>query len=91
MASMALMILPAVAPAVARDYGIDASLIGYQIGIVGACLLFMVIAVLQRGRPRWDDDPVHSTPAIAKNPFAGFRSPAAPSAGHSSASRRIRW
>ena len=186
MASMALMILPAVAPAVARDYGVDASLIGYQISVVGAglltalllvgnlsrklggcrtnqlghgmvalgmlfmqlpsmailvpgslamgfgfgllgpshsslmmrfapaarrnlvfsiqqtsvplggilaasvapliavtfgwrwalafnaCLLFAVIAMLQRGRPCWDDDRVPSTPAIVKNPFAGF-------------------
>lgn len=34
MASMAVLVLPAVAPAVARDYGFDASLIGYQISLV---------------------------------------------------------
>src|ERR1035437_649785 len=28
--------------------------------------------MLQRGRPCWDDDRVPSTPAIVKNPFAGF-------------------
>ena len=37
--STAMVILPAIAPAVARDYGIDASLIGYQIGIMGTGLL----------------------------------------------------
>ncbi len=31
---MAVLVLPAVAPAVARDYGFDASLIGYQISLV---------------------------------------------------------
>ena len=36
MASMAMLVLPAVAPAVARDYGMDASVIGYQISLVGA-------------------------------------------------------
>ncbi len=34
MASMALLVLPAVAPVVAREYGIDASLIGYFITLV---------------------------------------------------------
>lgn len=34
MASMATLVLPAVAPAVARDYGFDPSLIGYQISLV---------------------------------------------------------
>ncbi|MFN7085974.1 MAG: MFS transporter [Burkholderiales bacterium] len=34
MASMAVLVLPAIAPAVARDYGFDASLIGYQISLV---------------------------------------------------------
>lgn len=33
-ASMAVLVLPAVAPEVARDYGFDASLIGYQISLV---------------------------------------------------------
>jgi MFS family permease len=45
MASMALMILPAVAPAMARDYGVDASLIGYQISVVGAGLLTALLLV----------------------------------------------
>jgi len=35
-ASMASLVLPAVAPAVARDYGFDPSLIGYQISMVSA-------------------------------------------------------
>jgi len=39
MSSMALLVLPAVAPAVARDYGIDASLIGYQISLVSVGML----------------------------------------------------
>ena len=186
-ASTALMVLPVVAPAVARDYGIGAALIGYQISIVGAgqlatlllfgnlsrklgacrtnqighgmvavgmllmllpwpvflvpgslgiglgfgllgpslsalltrfsppaqrnlvfsiqqtsvplggvlaalvapfiavtfgwrwmlvsnaCLLFLTIAMLQRGRPRWDDARVPAARAIAANPFAGLR------------------
>ncbi|MDP1537085.1 MAG: MFS transporter [Burkholderiales bacterium] len=33
-ASMATLVLPAVAPAVARDYGFDPSLIGYQISLL---------------------------------------------------------
>jgi MFS family permease len=33
-ASMAVLVLPAVAPEVARSYGFDASLIGYQISLV---------------------------------------------------------
>ncbi len=39
MSSMALLVLPAVAPAVAREYGIDASLIGYQISLVSVGML----------------------------------------------------
>ncbi len=39
MSSMALLVLPAVAPAVARDFGIDASLIGYQISLVSVGML----------------------------------------------------
>jgi hypothetical protein len=35
MASMALLVLPALAPVVAREYGIDAVLIGYFISLVG--------------------------------------------------------
>lgn len=35
-ASMAVLVLPAVAPEVARDYGFDPSLIGYQISLVSA-------------------------------------------------------
>lgn len=47
---MALMVLPALAPAAARDYGIDASLIGYQIGLVGAAMLaaLMLLGNLSR-------------------------------------------
>jgi MFS family permease len=37
--SMAMLVLPAVAPVVARDYGVDASLIGYQISFVSVGLL----------------------------------------------------
>lgn len=33
-AAMALLVLPAIAPAVARDYGVDPALIGYQISVV---------------------------------------------------------
>ena len=44
-ASMALLLLPAVAPAVARDYGVDASLIGYQISIVAGGLLAALLLV----------------------------------------------
>ena len=36
MAAMAMLVLPAVAPVVARDYGVDPSVIGYQISLVGA-------------------------------------------------------
>ncbi|HKA42835.1 MAG TPA: MFS transporter [Burkholderiales bacterium] len=43
-ASMAMTIVPAIAPAIARDYGVDPSLIGYQIAFVSlgqvACLMF---------------------------------------------------
>ncbi|HTD91753.1 MAG TPA: MFS transporter [Burkholderiales bacterium] len=39
MASMALLVLPAVAPVVAREYDIDASLIGYLISLVSAGML----------------------------------------------------
>jgi MFS family permease len=35
-AAMAMLVLPAVAPEVARDYGVDPSVIGYQISLVGA-------------------------------------------------------
>jgi MFS family permease len=35
-ASMAVLVLPAVAPEVARDYGFDPSLIGYQISLVSS-------------------------------------------------------
>jgi MFS family permease len=44
MASMALLVLPAVAPVVAREYGIDASLIGYFITLV--CLGQLVTLTL---------------------------------------------
>lgn len=39
---------------------------------LSAGLLLMVIALLQRGRERWDDDRDAATPAIANNPFTGF-------------------
>ena len=43
-ASMAMTVVPAVAPAIARDYEVDPSLIGYQIAFVslgqGVCLMF---------------------------------------------------
>ncbi len=37
--TMAVLVLPAVAPAVAQDYGFDASLIGYQISLVSIGML----------------------------------------------------
>src|SRR5262245_43573527 len=44
-ASMAMTIVPAVAPAIARDYDVDPSLIGYQIAFVSlgqmTCLMFL--------------------------------------------------
>jgi len=40
---MALLMVPAMAPAVASDYGIDASLIGYQISIVSAGMLISLM------------------------------------------------
>ncbi len=45
MAAMAMMVLPAVAPLVAREYGIDASLIGYQISLVSVGLLISLVTV----------------------------------------------
>jgi hypothetical protein len=45
-ASMAVLVLPAVAPAVARDYGFDPSLIGYQISLVS---LGMVVTLTLLG------------------------------------------
>ena len=38
-ASMAVLVLPAVAPEVARDYGFDPSLIGYQISLVSMAMV----------------------------------------------------
>jgi MFS family permease len=44
-ASMAMTVVPVVAPAIARVYGVDPSLIGYQIAFVSvgqaACLMFL--------------------------------------------------
>ena len=37
---MAVLVLPAVAPEVARDYGFDPSLIGYQISLVSIGMVF---------------------------------------------------
>ncbi len=45
-ASMAVLVLPAVAPAVAHDYGFDPSLIGYQISLVS---LGMVVTLTLLG------------------------------------------
>lgn len=45
MAAMAMMVLPAVAPVVAREYGVDASLVGYQISIVSVGLLISLLSV----------------------------------------------
>ena len=45
MAAMAMMVLPAVAPLVARDYGVDPSLVGYQISIVSVGLLTSLVMV----------------------------------------------
>lgn len=45
MAAMAMMVLPAVAPLVAREYGVDASLVGYQISIVSCGLLISLLSV----------------------------------------------
>ncbi len=39
--------------------------------VFNACLLLLTIALLQRGRPRWDDDRVPAARTIAVNPFAG--------------------
>lgn len=41
--SMATSLLPAVAPKVAESYGIDASLIGYQISILAAAMLVSLV------------------------------------------------
>jgi MFS family permease len=43
MSCTAIMILPAVAPKVASDYGIDPSLIGYQISLMGLGLLISLV------------------------------------------------
>jgi len=45
MAAMAMMVLPAVAPLVAREYGVDSSLVGYQISIVSCGLLISLLSV----------------------------------------------
>lgn len=45
MAAMAMMVLPAVVPLVAHDYGVDASLVGYQISIVSVGLLISLMSV----------------------------------------------
>ena len=41
--SMAMLVMPAVAPDVARDYGIDPSLIGYQISLVTVGLMISLL------------------------------------------------
>ena len=45
MAAMAMMVLPAVAPLVAREYAVDPSLVGYQISIVSVGLLISLVTV----------------------------------------------
>ena len=50
MAAMAMMVLPAVAPLVAREYGVDPSLVGYQISIVSVGLLISLVTVGNLGR-----------------------------------------
>jgi MFS family permease len=45
MAAMAMMILPAVAPLVAREFGVDPSLVGYQISIVSVGLVITLVTV----------------------------------------------
>jgi len=50
MSSMAVLVLPAVAPAVARDYGFDASLIGYQISLVSIGMLATLTLLGNVGR-----------------------------------------
>ena len=45
MAAMAMMVLPAVAPLVAREYGVESSLVGYQISIVSCGLLISLLSV----------------------------------------------
>ena len=45
MAAMAMMVLPAVAPLVAHEYGVDSSLVGYQISIVSCGLLISLLSV----------------------------------------------
>ncbi len=49
-ASMAVLVLPAVAPEVARDYGFDPSLIGYQISIVSAGMAVTLMLFSNAGR-----------------------------------------
>ena len=41
--SMAMLVMPAVAPDVARDYGVDPSLIGYQISLVTVGLMVSLL------------------------------------------------
>ena len=50
MSSMAVLVLPAVAPAVARDYGFDSSLIGYQISLVSIGMLATLTLLGNVGR-----------------------------------------
>ncbi len=50
MISMAILVVPAVAPLVARDFGIDPSLIGYQSSFVSAGLLTSLLFMGNMGR-----------------------------------------
>jgi MFS family permease len=45
MAAMSMMVLPAVAPLVAREFGVDPSLVGYQISVVSVGLLISLVTV----------------------------------------------
>ncbi len=49
-ASMATLVLPAVAPAVAGDYGFDPSLIGYQISLVNIGMAVTLTLLGSAGR-----------------------------------------
>jgi MFS family permease len=48
--SMAMLVMPAVAPDVARDYGVDPSLIGYQISLVTVGLMVSLLFFGNLGR-----------------------------------------
>jgi len=49
-AAMAVLVLPAVAPEVARDFGVDASLIGYQISLLSVGMLVTLAMLSELSR-----------------------------------------